>query len=199
VTHEVRHRRLTLRDGLWAAFWLARYKWGHANLHDVYQSAAERLTGQREDELGARVESWFGAQVAHRLRAGAQPVLDAHRNAGDTLLLATSSSPYAGWAAARTFGLDDVVSTRFEVSNGVFTGRIEASALGEGKTDQVRDWANANGHDLSRATFYTDSISDASLMEVVGKPVAVHPDRRLRQLATRRKWPIAKWGVANPL
>ncbi len=48
---------------------------------------------------------------------------------------------------------------------------------------------------LSACAFYTDSYSDLPVMEVVGRPVAVHPDHRLRREALRRGWPVVDWGV----
>ena len=54
----------------------------------------------------------------------------------------------------------------------------------------------ASGVDLSRCTFYTDSMSDLPVLEAVGRPVAVHPDPRLRREASRRGWEIADWQQA---
>ena len=37
---------------------------------------------------------------------------------------------------------------------------------------------------------YADSYSDLGLFELVGRPVAVYPDRRLRRLAQARGWEV---------
>jgi len=41
--------------------------------------------------------------------------------------------------------------------------------------------------------FFSDSIPDLPLLEAVGEPVAVNPDRRLRAVARRRGWTILRW------
>jgi phosphoserine phosphatase len=43
---------------------------------------------------------------------------------------------------------------------------------------------------MESATFYTDSINDLALMEVVAEPVAVDPDSSLEQVATTKQWQI---------
>ena len=44
--------------------------------------------------------------------------------------------------------------------------------------------------DLARSYFYTDSITDVPLLDLVGHPVVVNPDPLLYRKARRRRWPI---------
>src|SRR5919106_1545789 len=44
--------------------------------------------------------------------------------------------------------------------------------------------------DLSGSFAYTDSITDQPMLEEVGNPVAVNPDRELRRIAEQRGWRI---------
>ncbi|MCA9572533.1 MAG: haloacid dehalogenase-like hydrolase, partial [Myxococcales bacterium] len=111
---------------------------------------------------------------------------------------ATSSTLYAALAAQELWGFDDVVCTRMSVADGVFTGGIDVLAYGDGKLDATRAWAAEAGVDLTTTTFYTDSVTDRALMETVGTPVAVNPDRELRRLAAARGWAIEDWGRNAP-
>ena len=43
---------------------------------------------------------------------------------------------------------------------------------------------------LDECTFYTDDVGDLALLELVGEPVAVNPDPRLRREAGRRGWRV---------
>jgi fatty acyl-CoA reductase len=47
--------------------------------------------------------------------------------------------------------------------------------------------------DLHRSYAYADSISDLPMLEAVGNPVAVNPDRRLAAAARSRGWQIRRW------
>lgn len=197
VQHEWRTGRLRSVEVLLASWWLLRYSLGSdAGLEEAFRAAVGRLAGLREGELQSRVDAWFQREVAHRLRPGARQALEAHRQAGDRLVLATSSTSHAAAAARRAFALDDVVCTCFEVVDGAFTGRIAELAAGPAKAERVLEWARRHDVDLAQATFYTDSATDLALLERVGRPVAVHPDRALARIARRRGWEIVDWGRA---
>lgn len=194
-----REGRIGVRDLLWAGWWLVRYELGHEDgLDQAMEAAARSVVGEREASLDARVRRWFDAEIRHHLRPGARAALDRHRERGDRLVLATSGSIYAARAAVAAFGLDEPVATTLEVVDGRFTGRLTILAMGEGKTRAVREWADRAGHDLSEATFYTDSTSDRTLLEAVGHPRVVAPDRSLARLAAARGWPVEDWGTTVP-
>ncbi|MBT1136492.1 HAD-IB family hydrolase, partial [Pseudomonas sp. PAH14] len=52
-------------------------------------------------------------------------------------------------------------------------------------------WMLENGFDLEDSYFYSDSLNDVPLLEVVANPVAVDPDPKLRAEAERRGWPVS--------
>jgi phosphoserine phosphatase len=134
--------------------------------------------------------------VLPRTRPRAAAVLAAHRAAGHRCVLASSTTHFAAEAAQTAYQLHDTVSTRLEVdpSSGCLTGKVSSLAFGRAKAARVREWAAAHAVPLARCTFYTDSFADAALLEQVGRPVCVNPDRRLRALAARRGWEVADWG-----
>lgn len=198
MQHELRSGNIRLRDAVWASWWLTRYSLGfETGLDDVFAAAVRGLEGQSESELDRRTRAWFECHVRQRLRPGAAACLEEHRTAGDLLVLATSSSAYAAAAAAESFGLAQRISTLFEVVDGHFTGAISSPALGHHKAARVREWAASGSIDLSKAVFYTDSMTDLALLEAVGEPVAVNPDRALRREARRRGWRVEDWGRAH--
>jgi phosphoserine phosphatase len=112
-------------------------------------------------------------------------------------VLLTSSSGHLSELVARELLLDAVLCNRFEVDEeGLHTGRpLGEVCFGLGKRFYAQRYADEAGVSLSACVFYTDSYSDLPVMEVVGRPVAVHPDRRLRREALRRGWPVVSWGV----
>ena len=198
IASEVRDGRMSYRDAAWGAGWMLAYSIGYADIDEVYGKAVATLSGEQEDELRRRTHTWFSARVQHRLRPGAAEALARHRARGDRLVLATSSSLYAAEAARDAFGLDDVICTRFEVRDAVFTGRIASSAFGDHKAERAAEWAEGAGVRLGSCAFYTDSVSDAALMRRVGRPVAVNPDPRLTRMARARGWEVVDWGAAPP-
>ena len=54
----------------------------------------------------------------------------------------------------------------------------------------MRELAEAAGYDLADCYAYSDSITDLPMLEAVGHPAAVNPDRALRRAARERGWPV---------
>jgi HAD superfamily hydrolase (TIGR01490 family) len=182
----------------WAAWWLGRYSLGlSGGLDEVARKAAATVAGEREAELADRTRAWFEAEIRHRLRPGAARALAQHRDQGARMVLATTSTSYAAELAAEAFGLHEVVCTRLEVVDGVLTGKLSSLAFGSAKAERVVEWAARAGIDLSKCAFYTDSATDVGLLERVGYPIAVEPDRSLARIAKQRGWPVVSWGTAG--
>ena len=197
VALEWREGNLSIWEAARGFGWLLRYSLGDHDMRHAFEGAVARLEGQSEAEIERRTADWFNDEVAHRIRPGARRALDWHRERGDRLVIATTSSPYAARSARRAFALDDYVSSEFEVREGLFTGRVSRSCLGEGKAVAVAQYAQQLGQSLEDAWFYTDSVSDRALLERVGHPVVVHPDRKLAVLAVEQGWPVEDWGVSR--
>lgn len=189
--------RISPRQALQAVGWVLRYNLGATELGGVLRRTVGTLRGQVESEVRARTLEFYEARVRSTFRPGARPVLEAHRAAGDRLVLLTSASNYLGDAVREELGLDDVVCNRFEVdASGRYTGRaFEPLCFGPGKVTLARRYVEALGVRLEDAAFYSDSRSDLPMLDAVGRPVVVHPDPRLRREAGRRGWEIVTWGV----
>ena len=91
---------------------------------------------------------------------------------------------------AQMLGADEVLASRATVDeDGCFTGEITHFNQAQGKADACEALARACGWDLSECSAYSDSVSDAPLLRLVGHPYAVNPDRALREMAQREGWP----------
>jgi len=192
---ELRAGRVGARDAAWAVYWFTRYHLGLGDgLDQAFAQAVANYAGTPDQELAERSRRFFMDKLRARLRPGARAAMDRHREAGDRVALASSTTQYIADEVTRTWGLETAAFTRLEVQDGALTGRVASSALGRHKTTRVLEWARAEGVDLADITFYTDSMTDADLLARVGRPVAVHPDRRLRRLAAARRWPVEDWG-----
>jgi HAD superfamily hydrolase (TIGR01490 family) len=190
---------ITRVQALRASLWIARYHMGFVSIQDALLEAIAHLKGTGAQPLRERTAVFYEEQVRASYRPGALRALEAHRGAGDRLVLLTSSTGYLSELVAQELGLDATLCNRFEVDEqGMHTGRpLGAVCFGEGKLTHAQAYAREVDVPLSACTFYTDSYSDLSVMRVVGRPVAVHPDYRLRREALRRGWPVVDWGVPS--
>jgi phosphoserine phosphatase len=67
---------------------------------------------------------------------------------------------------------------------------IEPICFEEGKIYWLEQFIDEQAIDLAKSWFYTDSITDLPLLDLVGHPVAVNPDPLLYRQAVRRRWPV---------
>jgi HAD superfamily hydrolase (TIGR01490 family) len=117
-------------------------------------------------------------------------LMEEHHLAGRDVVIVSASGTEVVEPIGEMLGADAVIATRMEIAEGKYTGRIDFYAYAENKATAIVDLAQRNGYDLSRSYAYSDSITDLHMLEVVGHPHAVNPDRELRRQATARGWPV---------
>ena len=117
-------------------------------------------------------------------------LIEVHHAAGrDVVIVSTSGSEVVEPIGA-LLGADRVVATRLKVDDGRYTGEIEYYAYAEEKANAIRALAASEGYDLSRSYGYSDSVTDVPMLEAVGHPHAVNPDKELRKVALAQGWPV---------
>ena len=105
------------------------------------------------------------------------------------VIIATATNSFVTKPIAELFGVNDLVATEFEVIDNKFTGEVlDIPCFREGKVIKVIEWAKTNGHDLSTATFYSDSFNDLPLLKKVGEPIVVDGDDKLVNIARKNGW-----------
>lgn len=121
-----------------------------------------------------------------------------HHRAGREVVLATGSIDFIVAPLARKLGVQKVVAAALVESDGLFTGQLDGPPIGEWeKARRIREFAGMNGIDLAQSYAYGDSIADLPMLECVGFPHAVNPDKKLAATARKRGWPIRRWTLAG--
>ena len=147
--------------------------------------------GLREDWLTAQASALFEAQVRGEEFEFAKDRVALDRAGGYRTVLVTGGIDLEMQPAAEYFGFDDLLANRLEFRNGVATGVVLPPLLaGEAKAAALRNYAAAQGMDMSASRAYSDSGSDLPMLCAVGNPVATNPDSRLRKEARARGWAI---------
>ncbi|HUC05534.1 MAG TPA: HAD-IB family hydrolase [Acidimicrobiales bacterium] len=160
----------------------------------------ERLVRVRESML-ALTKGWDRAQVRQIVRetllqtiepiiyAEALELMELHRAAGHRVYLVSASPEEIVLPLVDMLGADGAICSRGEVdAEGRYTGRMAFYAYGDAKAAGMRELAARAGIDLAGSSAYSDSFTDLPMLEAVGRPVAVNPDRQLAKVARERGW-----------
>jgi len=152
--------------------------------------------------LSTMVAGWDVQQVrdivAETLTELIQPVvyreatalIEEHRAAGRDVVIVSSSGAEVVEPIADMLGADRAIATRMVVQDGRYTGDIEFYAYAANKATAIEQLAAEEGYHLPDCYAYTDSVTDLPMLEAVGHPTAVNPDRALRREAVARDWPV---------
>ena len=140
----------------------------------------------------------LGDEIIPRLlkdvRREARGLIDLHADAGRDTYIVSASPVEIVSQFAEEMDMTGGLGTVGEIDNGIYTGRLaEPFCYGEGKADAINKVAAEMGYDLSQSYAYTDSAGDLPMLEAVGHPVAVNPDRALETIAFHRGWPIVEF------
>jgi HAD superfamily hydrolase (TIGR01490 family) len=120
-------------------------------------------------------------------------VLDKHLTAGDLVMLVSSGPLPIVKRIASELGVEHYVGTPLEIKCDHYTGRsLEPIVIDETKASAALGYLKDHqlSVDLLSSFAYADSTPDLSLLEMVGHPVAAHPDAGLKEIAERRGWTI---------
>jgi len=150
------------------------------------------VSGRPVATLGALVDEVAEA-VASRSYPAGRWLIERHVAAGDRVVVLSASPQEVVEAVALRLGADVGVGTVAEVDDGHYTGRLLGPFChGAGKLDRLH--AVLGPLDLCDATAYADSASHMPVLLACGRAVAVNPDRRLRNEAAARRWPVLRLG-----
>lgn len=154
--------------------------------------------GWKSDRVRRLVQETVDEVISPVVYAEALALIDRHRREGREVVIVSISPEEVVRPLAGYLGIENVIATRSEVDDeGRYTGRLDFYANGSGKAEAVSKLATEWNLDLDRCFAYSDSHSDLPMLEMVGHPVVVNPDRVLKQTAFERGWPLVEFD--NPV
>jgi putative phosphoserine phosphatase/1-acylglycerol-3-phosphate O-acyltransferase len=165
-----------------------------AHVKRIDRLIRESWRGRRPADFELVERRLFTRFLAGRLYPEAWQLIREHLSAGHTVVIASAGVCFQIRVAARELGVEHVLCTEPAIEDGVLTGEIDGDVLwGNYKADAVKTFASSNGVELARSYAYSNASSDVSLLSVVGKPIAVNPDRGLAAVAARRNWRVLRF------
>ena len=177
-----------LMRGLGAYF---KYKIGILDIRSWTLDMMLQFNGQSEKQLEEEAIAWVEAAVVETVYPEAKRLVDEHLAESHVVANVSGATAFVVRPIAAHLGIEHILYTRLEVENGLFTGRvIEPICFEEGKIYWLQQFIEEQGIDLAKSYFYSDSITDLPLLDLVGHPVATNPDPLLYRTAVKRRWPV---------
>lgn len=161
------------------------------DVHAVRDAALALAAGILVKDVEVLGEEVYDEMIESRIWPGAKALAEQHLSAGRRVWLVTATPIEVATVIATRLGLTGALGTVGESYDGEYTGRLVGEILhGPAKAVAVRAIAEAEGLDLSRCFAYSDSHNDIPLLSMVGHPVAINPDSKLRRHARANNWPV---------
>jgi len=152
------------------------------------------IVGGLKSEEASSLFRWLAEdQVLNRLRPDMIEILHHHQSQGRTVVLLSGAFHELLEVVGQRLGILHAVGTRLEMLDGQYTGAIISPVcFGINKVSLFKEYINSIRLeiDFNSSFAYADSIVDTPMLEMVGNPVAVYPDRKLRRLALQRGWQL---------
>ena len=170
-----------------------RYRIGKMDPRTIEQEIPS-LRGLKREQIEQVAERCFQERIRKDIFREAEEQIRQLKEEGGEVVFATLSVDLIVKPLAEYLGVRDAVTSSFEFDGDACTGRLEGGPIFNlAKRDQVLQFIAQSGREPEECSFYSDSINDLPLLEAVGTPVAVNPDRRLSEQALERGWQIRRW------
>lgn len=147
-------------------------------------------TGWDVEQVKAIVAETLDEIVSPLVFAEASTLIADHKLCGRDIVIVSASGEEVVAPIARALGATHAMATKMVVEDGKYTGDIAFYCYGEGKADAIRELAAREGYQLEHCYAYSDSVTDLPMLELIGHPAVVNPDRGLRKEAVAHDWPI---------
>jgi len=168
--------------------WLAMEFRSRRRFNEVF---FREYRGMKEQTLRGQAEQLFYEEILPSIYPDTQSLLEEDRSQGYLPVLVTGELDVALNDVIRYLGFEAVICNRLVFEDGVATGEVQAPLMAEEeKVKAMEGLCRKYGTEMKRSKAYSDSFSDLPMLEAVGIPAAVNPDRRLKRVALERGWTI---------
>jgi HAD superfamily hydrolase (TIGR01490 family) len=174
------------------------YKAGTVGVLEFCEFFVGMLTGRTPAQWAPLRERFMAACIEPRVLSKGLAAIQAHRDAGHTLVMSSATNRFLCELSAELMGFEHLIATECDVdAQGRFSGRVAGEPnMREGKVSRLEAWLAAQGRPplaVHHSVFYSDSANDLPLLMKVDEPVAVNPDARLAAEAAARGFALRDW------
>jgi len=195
ATHLVQEARLrgvmTERQFRYAVWLSILYKLNIGEPIRMIDRMLSWLKGLKETAIMQLSKEIFDHVIKENIRPEILETIREHQAKKAAVVLLSSATTPICQPVTQFLELDDMICTQLESKNGILTGNTHGKLVyGAEKKVRMLAYCLEKEYIPQEAWYYGDSHTDRYVMEAVGFPVAVSPDKKLLKIANRNKWPI---------
>jgi HAD superfamily hydrolase (TIGR01490 family) len=182
--------RQTVLKSAYAQFLFLMSGADHEQMDRMRSYITNMCTGWNVEQVKSIVGETLHEIVDPLVFAEAAILIADHKLCGRDVVVVSASGEEIVAPIAKALGATHAMATRMVVEDGKYTGEVAFYCYGEGKVDAIKELAAREGYALEHCYAYSDSITDLPMLESVGHPTVVNPDRALRKESVARGWPV---------
>jgi HAD superfamily hydrolase (TIGR01490 family) len=180
-----------LIKAIWMSF---LYKFRLMDSEKIIAGMLKWLAGMSEKKVSDLSSEVFEKYILHAIPEEARSEIKMHKDKNAAVVILSSALYPVCQVVADHLEVDDVICTHIETEGGRYTGRTAGKlCFGNEKVSRLKEYCEKNNSKVEQAWYYGDSFSDFSVLQIVGNPVCVNPDKKLQKAANKNSWKIYLW------
>jgi HAD superfamily hydrolase (TIGR01490 family) len=166
-----------------------QYHQGTLDIHQYLEFCLSTLAQHPLEQLQLWRSEFIDSIIVPLILPKAVQLIDKHRQAGDILLIITATNSFVTAPIAQLLGIENLIAVEPEIQDNAYTGKVSGiPSFGKGKVERLNQWLIDKPFNLDGSYFYSDSINDLPLLQLVAKPIVVNADKALTTYALEHKW-----------
>jgi HAD superfamily hydrolase (TIGR01490 family) len=180
-----------LINAIWMSF---LYKFRLMNSEKIIAGMLKWLAGVPEKRVIDLSSEVFEKYMLHAIPEEARREIRMHKDKNAAVVILSSALYPVCQVVADHLEVDDVICTHIETDDGRCTGHTAGKfCFGNEKVSRLKEYCEKNNSKVEQAWYYGDSFSDFPVLQIVGNPVCVNPDKKLQKAANKNSWKIYLW------
>jgi len=181
-------------DMIHAIYLSLLYKFDLKGTTQIVSQMPKWLAGVSEQKISDFSEKIFKNELVDLIRPEMVEEIKKHRGNNARLVILSAAMSYICKPLARYLKFDDIICSELEVVDGLFTGNTQGRiCLNDEKPIKLSDYCTLHKCSVKNVYYFGDSIEDLPVLDVVGYPICINPDKKLAKAAIRKGWTIHNW------
>lgn len=184
-----------LGEGAYEQLRQARMVWKRREHHDAFKQYERHMVRAYDAALTDLPVATFQAaaksvleEYKDQVHVYTRDLVRRLKDEGYVLLAISGSHHEMVGELAQYYGFDDWIGSKYDVQDGRYTGVKHVPS--EDKKKHFLELVQAHGLELAGSIGVGDTISDAAFLDLVERPIAFNPDRKLFEYAKEKGWKI---------